>query len=143
MKSKETIKETLEKWGFPVLQETDNSLIYRFQMNFIQTNITEGEDGAGVAVTLSGIFKAEDEKEMDIALRACNFLNCNLMQVKLYIDADSDLIIAAEFFHEDGEDIGYQLTMALKTTVSAKKKFLQKYREIADEVNLMSELEKE
>lgn len=143
MKTKETIKQILEKWGFPVLQETDNSLVYRYQMNFIQTNITQGEEGAGVAVTLSGIFKANDEKEMNIALRTCNFLNCNLMQVKLYIDADSDLIIAAEFFHDEDEDMEYQLTMALKTTVSAKKKFLQKYREIADEVNLMSELEME
>ena len=95
MKTKEEIKEILEKWGFPLLQETENSVLFRFQMNYIQTNITGDDDNAGIAVTLAGIFSAENEKDMNVGLRTCNDLNHNLMQVKLYIDGDSDLIIAS------------------------------------------------
>ena len=143
MKTKEAIKEILEKWGFPILQETENSMLFRFQMNYIQTNITGDDDNAGIAVTLSGIFSAENEKDMNVGLRACNDLNHNLMQVKLYIDTDSDLIIASEYFHQPGGDMELQLTMALNMVVAAKKKFLQRYRQIEEEMDLISELEKE
>lgn len=143
MKTKEEIKEILEKWGFPLLQETENSVLFRFQMNYIQTNITGDDDNAGIAVTLAGIFSAENEKDMNVGLRTCNDLNHNLMQVKLYIDGDSDLIIASEYFHQPGADMELQLTMALNMVVSAKKKFLQRYKQIEEEMNLISELESE
>lgn len=143
MKTKEAIKEILEKWGFPLLQETENSIIFRYQMNYIQTNITGNDENAGIAVTLAGIFSAENEKETVTGLRTCNDLNYNLMQVKLYIDSDSDLIIASEYYPQPGVDMELQLTMALNMVVSAKKKFLQRYRQIEEEMNLISELENE
>lgn len=143
MTTKEQIKQVLEKWGFPVLQENDNSLVFRYQMSYIQANITGGEDSDAIALTLSGIFSADNEKEMFLGLRTCNDLNCNLLQVKLYIDSDSDLIIAAEFFHKTPEDMEYLLTMALQSVIIAKKRFLQRYREIEEEAKLISELEQE
>lgn len=143
MTTKEQIKQVLEKWGFPVLQENDNSLVFRYQMSYIQANITGGEDSDAIALTLSGIFSAANEKEMFLGLRTCNDLNCNLLQVKLYIDSDSDLIIAAEFFHKTPEDMEYLLTMALQSVIIAKKCFLQRYREIEEEAKLISELEQE
>lgn len=143
MTTKEQIKQVLEKWGFPVLQENDNSLVFRYQMSYIQANITGGEDSNAIALTLSGIFSADDEREMLLGLRTCNDLNCNLLQVKLYIDSDSDLIIAAEFFHKTPEDLEYLLTMALQSVIVAKKRFLQKYRELEEEAKLISELEQE
>ena len=143
MTTKEQIKKALEKWGFPVLQENDNSLVFRYQMSYLQANITGGEDSNAIALTLSGIFSADDEREMLLGLRTCNDLNCNLLQVKLYIDSDSDLIIAAEFFHKTPEDLEYLLTMALQSVIVAKKRFLQKYRELEEEAKLISELEQE
>lgn len=143
MTTKEQIKKVLEKWGFPVLQENDNSLVFRYQMSYIQANITGGEDSNAIALTLSGIFSADDEREMLLGLHTCNDLNCNLLQVKLYIDSDSDLIIAAEFFHKTPEDLEYLLTMALQSVIVAKKRFLQKYRELEQEAKLISELEQE
>lgn len=80
---------------------------------------------------------------MMLGLRTCNDLNCNLLQVKLYIDSDSDLIIAAEFFIKTPEDVEYLLTVALQSVIVAKKRFLQRYREIEDEAKLISELEQE
>lgn len=143
MTTKEQIKQVLEKWGFPVLQENDNSLVFRYQMSYVQANITGGDDANAIALTLSGIFSADNEEEMMLGLRTCNDLNCNLIQVKLYIDSDSDLIIAAEFFHKTPEDMEYLLTMALQSVIVAKKRFLQRYREIEEEAKLISELEQE
>lgn len=143
MTTKEQIKQVLEKWGFPVLQENDNSLVFRYQMSYVQANITGGDDANAIALTLSGIFSADNEEEMMLGLRTCNELNCNLIQVKLYIDSDSDLIIAAEFFHKTPEDMEYLLTMALQSVIVAKKRFLQRYREIEEEAKLISELEQE
>lgn len=143
MTTKEQIKQVLEKWGFPILQENDNSLVFRYQMSYVQANITGGDDTNAIALTLSGIFSADNEEEMMLGLRTCNDLNCNLLQVKLYIDSDSDLIIAAEFFLKTPEDVEYLLTVALQSVIVAKKRFLQRYREIEDEAKLISELEQE
>lgn len=143
MTTKEQIKQVLEKWGFPILQENDNSLVFRYQMSYVQANITGGDDTNAIALTLSGIFSADNEEEMKLGLRTCNDLNCNLLQVKLYIDSDSDLIIAAEFFLKTPEDVEYLLTMALQSVIVAKKRFLQRYREIEEEAKLISELEQE
>lgn len=143
MTTKEQIKQVLEKWGFPILQENDNSLVFRYQMSYVQANITGGDDTNAIALTLSGIFSADNEEEMMLGLRTCNDLNCNLLQVKLYIDSDSDLIIAAEFFLKTPEDVEYLLTVALQSVIVAKKRFLQRYREIEEEAKLISELEQE
>lgn len=143
MTTKEQIKQVMEKWGFPILQENDNSLVFSYQMSYVQANITGGEDTNAIALTLSGIFSADNEEEMLLGLRTCNDLNYNLLQVKLYIDSDSDLIIAAEFFLKTPEDMEYLLTVALQSVIVAKKRFLQRYREIEEEAKLISELEQE
>ena len=143
MTTKEQIKQVLDKWGFPILQENDNSLVFRYQMSYVQANITGGDDTNAIALTLSGIFSADNDEEMMLGLRTCNDLNCNLLQVKLYIDSDSDLIIAAEFFLKTAEDVEYLLTVALQSVIVAKKRFLQRYREIEEEAKLISELEQE
>lgn len=143
MTTKEQLKQVLEKWGVPILQENDNSLVFRYQMSYVQANITGGDDTNAIALTLSGIFSADNEQEMMLGLRTCNDLNYNLLQVKLYIDSDSDLIIAAEFFLKTPEDMEYLLTVALQSVIVAKKRFLQRYREIEEEAKLISELEQE
>lgn len=143
MTTKELIKQVLEKWKFPVLQENDNSLVFRYQMSYIQANITSSEDSNSVALTLTGIFSADDEREMFLGLRTCNDLNYNLLQVKLYIDSDADLIIASEFFYKTEDDMEYLLTMALQSVIVAKRRFAQKYSELEEEAKLISELEQE
>lgn len=143
MTTKELIKQVLEKWKFPVLQENDNSLVFRYQMSYIQANITCSEDSNYVALTLTGIFSADDEREMFLGLRTCNDLNYNLLQVKLYIDSDADLIIASEFFYKTEDDMEYLLTMALQSVIVAKRRFAQKYSELEEEAKLISELEQE
>lgn len=140
MTNKDQIKQVLETWGFPILKETDNSLVFRYQMNYVQISITEGDDSAGVAISLSGLFTADDEKEMFLALRACNELNYQLLHTKLYIDSDADLIIAAEYFTKTNVEKEFHLDYALQSIITAKKKFLQKYKELEEDAELASEL---
>lgn len=143
MTTKERIKQTMESWKFPVLQETDNSIVFRYQMNYIQANVTGCEESSAIVLTLSGIFKADDDKEMFMAIRTCNELNCQLLQVKLYIDSDADLIIASEFFYDEQGEFERVLNLSLQGLVVSKKRFIQKYKELEDEAKLISELEQE
>ena len=139
MKTKDIIKSILEKWKFPILQEDERSVVFRYQMSYVQANFMA--DDKAMAFTLTGMFTADDEQKMSLALRACNDLNCNLLQVKLYIDDDSDLVIASEFFYKTEEDMEYLMTMALQAVAVAKKRFLQKYKEFEEEDKLLSELD--
>lgn len=141
MTTKDRLKQILAGWKFPVRTETETSLVFRYQMNYVQANITDGDDVNAIAITLSGIFSADDERVMRLALRTCNDLNYHLLQAKFYIDSDCDLMIAAEFFHRSPEDLEYLALMALQTLVAAKKRFLQKYSELDDEGKLASQLD--
>lgn len=143
MTTKEKIKQVLEKWKFPVLQETDNTLVFRYQMSYIQITISGDEDTSALSLTLTGIFTADNDQEMTLGIRTCNELNCNLFHVKFYIDSDADLVIASEFFHGDPDDMEDLLSASLRLLIIAKKRFLQKYGEMEEEAKLMSELEQE
>ena len=143
MTTKELIRQVLEKWRFPILQEAENSIVFRYQLNYIQANVMGGEDSNGVALTLAGIFSADDERETMLCLRTCNDLNWNLLQVKLYLDSDSDLIIASEFFYDNEDAMEYLMKISLKTLIVGKRRFNQRYKEFEDEEKLFSELEQE
>ena len=143
MKTKNLLKDILGKWNFPVLKETDTSLVFRYQMNFIQANLNNDDDMDTVSLTLAGVFTAENDEEMFLCLRACNELNFSIFHVKLYIDADADLVIASEFFYNDEKNLENLFKSGLDVMLVSKKKFLEKYRELEDEAKLISELEKE
>lgn len=142
MTSKELVKQTLEKWKFPVLQEGENAIVIRYQMSYVQIGSLQ-DDSHAIAVTLTGIFKADDEREARLALKAGNEINFRMMQVKIYLDDDNDLVIASEFFYRDDEDVEYLLNYALQAVVAAKKKFIQQYEIVVDEDKLIQELNDE
>lgn len=142
MTSKETVKHTLGKWKFPIVQETENAIVIRYQLNYVQIGSLQ-EDTHAIAVTLTGVFTADDEREISLALKACNELNYRMMQVKLYLDEDNDLVIASEFFYKNDEDVEFLLNYALQTVVTAKKRFIQQYEAVVDEDKLIQELKNE
>lgn len=138
MTTKEIIKGVLEDWGFPVLREGDNMLVFRYQMRYIQVNITESDEIDAVVLLLIGTFKAENEREMNTALCVCNDLNYHMLQVKSYIDSDLDLVIASEFFYDPTNDIEALLELGLQGLVKARKNFLKKYDELKDKFESVS-----
>jgi len=142
MTSKEIVKQILANWRFPVLQEGENSMVIRYQMNYVQIGSLQ-EDSHAIAVTLNGIFTADDEREERLALKAANEINHRLMQVKIYLDDDNDLAIASEFFYKDDDDVEFLLNYALQAVVTAKKKFIQQYEAVVDEDKLIQELNNE
>lgn len=139
MTSKELVKQALEKWKFPVFDESENTIVIRYQMNYVHI-ASLNEESNSIAVLLTNIFSAENEREERLGLKTCNELNCRMMQVKFYIDSDNDLIISSEFFYNTEEDIEAQLSMALHAVVSGKKHFVSQYKETEAEDKLLQEL---
>ena len=138
---KELIKQVLDKWNFPVLAENETGLVFRYQMSYIQGNAYGNDDSDAIALNLEGVFSADNEEEMAAGIKTCNELTGDLLHVKLYINKENKLTISSEFFYKEEEDIEYLLEMGLKSIVTAKRRFLNRYPEIAEEIRLMSELE--
>lgn len=140
MTTKEKLKEIVTgTWGFPLIEETERSLVFKFQMNIVQVS-GQDNDIPSVTATLSGIFSADNDREMEMGLKACNHVNYNLLQVKAYIDSDNDLILSAEYFCKTDSDLEDLLHLALRSIVTGKRRFIDKYKEIEAEYELMSEL---
>lgn len=139
MTSKELVKQALEKWRFPVLDEGENTIVIRYQMNYVHI-ASLNEESNSIAVLLTNIFSVENEREERLGLKTCNELNFRMMQVKFYIDCDNDLIISSEFFYNTEQDVEAQLRMALHAVVSGKKRFVAQYKETEAEDRLLQEL---
>lgn len=142
-KTKEAIKFTLQEWGIPILKESDQSVLFRYQMSYVQANITSGDETSAVALALCGAYSASDEKDLTLALRACNHCNHHILHVKLYMDEDNDLVIASEFFYKETEDMEFLMQMGARSLISGKRRFLEKYHELQEEAALLSELEED
>lgn len=142
MMNKEYLLRTLRKWKFPVLAEEDNWIAFRYQMNLIRVWIQEGENG-GVAVSLGGLFTADNDTELALAYKVCNDLTGKLMQAKLYLDDDNELVIASEFFFRTCEELEYCLEISCRTVINAKKHFRIRYQEAEENQKLLDELNKE
>lgn len=139
MTSKELVKQALEGWKFPVLEENENTIVIRYQMNYV--HITSlNEETHSIAVLLTNIFSAENQREELLGLKTCNELNYRLMQIKFYIDDDNDLIISSEFFYINQDDVESLLNNALNAVITGKKRFASLYKEIEAEDRLMQEL---
>lgn len=139
MTSKELVKQALEKWRFPVLDEGENTIVIRYQMNYVHI-ASLNEESNSIAVLLTNIFSVENEREERLGLKTCNELNFRMMQVKFYIDSDNDLIISSEFFYNTEQDVEAQLSMALHAVVSGKNCFVAQYKETEAEDRLLQEL---
>lgn len=139
MTSKELVKNALENWRFPVLSEAENTIVIRYQMNYIHISSLTDESKS-IAVLLTGIFTADDEQEERLGLKTCNELNMQMMQTKFYIDNDKDLVISSEFFYSSEEEVGALLRIAMNSVVTGKVRFGAKYKEALAEDRLIQEL---
>lgn len=142
MSNIETAKRILAKRKFPVVQETEKCLVFRYQMNYVQISALKDDD-PGFSVTLAGVFTADNENEMRLGLKTCNELNYRMMLAKFYIDEDNDLIIASEFFYVNEDDAEQLLFIALNAVISGKKRFMNQYESIAEDDKLLREMASE
>lgn len=128
----ERIKTILTDWGFPLRNETDTSVVFRFEGYYYKANSMDTDDRPGVAITLCGVFHAESEKEKEIALRAANDVNCEMMQIKAYIDDEDDLLVVSEFFYTEGTDVETLMRHACFGISVGKRRFRERYRSLTD-----------
>lgn len=138
--TKELIMEVLAGWGFPLLREEERHVSFRYQLLVVSGSEAGTEDRPAVGLTLVGLFKVDNEKEMEMGLRACNDVNEGLLHVKAYIDKDGDLILASEYFYKSEEDMEYLMKEGLDSLVAARKRFIAKYQELEEEARLLAEL---
>lgn len=139
MTSKELVKKALENWRFPVLSEAENTIVIRYQMNYIHISSLTDESKS-IAVLLTGIFTADDEHEERLGLKTCNELNMQMMQTKFYLDNDNDLVVSSEFFYSSEEEVEALLRIAMNSVVTGKVRFGKKYKEALAEDRLIQEL---
>lgn len=141
MKTKELVKQVLEKWGFAIVKETDTKLVFHYQMNAITMSVINFGENDAVALSLAEIFSADDYDEYCRAIRVCNDLNTHMILAKLFVDPESDLIVTSEFFYKTEDDMEYLLTKGLQAVIAGKIHFIKKYEELEDEDKLISETE--
>lgn len=139
MTSKELVKRVINGWGFPIIEETDHVIVTRYQMNYVQIGSLQ-EDTNGIAVMLCSVFKADNEREMILALKTCNELNFRMMQVKFYIDHDNDLVISSEFFYNNEDEVEDQLNTAMNAVISGKKRYISQYKDTEADDKILREL---
>lgn len=139
MKTKEAIRQVIEGWGFPILDEGERNFMFRYQMYYVNVVVVNDDDGA-IAATLTGFYTADDDNKAALALKACNSLNDRLMVTKLVLDSDNDVAISWEFFCPSEEQIETLLRKALGSIVEARSIFIRKYNELESEASLLDEL---
>lgn len=140
MTSKEIMKQVLEKWQFPILEETETAILFRYKLHYVQVGSLD-EEVHSVAVTLSRFFHADDEREERIALSVCNDLNYRMMAIKMYVTESKDLVVSSEFYYKDEYDAEYLLDMSLQSVMYGKKTFIKHYLAAEEEEKLFEELD--
>ncbi|MGN0237994.1 MAG: YbjN domain-containing protein [Lepagella sp.] len=141
--NKDLFKHVLEKWEFPIIDESEGRMMFRYQMSYVVINVNEGGVNNAVSVRLPNFLTADDDKEMSLALRTCNDLNYNLYQVKCYVEPSANITLSTEFFCSDDENLEEVLTMILQNIILAKKFFIRRYHELEEEAQLLSEIEQD
>lgn len=138
MNTKLMVIDILDKWKFPVITESEYSIVFRYQLQYIQTTVYL-EDGIHTLIfSMSGIFSVCNEKEMKAALKTCSDLNGKMPLVKLYIDDEGDLIIRSEVLFSEG-NIELLMKFGLEALMMAKHLYTKRYDEIYKEETLLME----
>ena len=117
MKSIEFAKEYVSKQGFKLLDDSDEHIAFRYQMNVIHLWGNEEEENF-FFMTLPNFTDVTPEN-MSHVKELCHKINMQMKQVKLYILNDV-ILAAAELYFMEQEDFYFQMKIALQHLVSAK-----------------------
>lgn len=117
MESKQLIKQILEKWKFPILEEKDNVILFRYQMDYIVLAIYDIEDSKVISVsTVVDSFDEHEERTLS-CLKICNKLNGELLLAKLQIEDDVSII--SDFCYKTENDVEFLLKKSLDSLIDA------------------------
>lgn len=116
-KKLELIKKVLEDGNYKVVEENEEQITIRYQMNQLHI-FPSSEDDQFVTVLLPNFAEVTEENFAEVVMR-CHKINEQMKQVKLYT-LNEIIIAAAEFYYMEEADLAYQLRIALNGVVAAK-----------------------
>lgn len=120
----QAVADVVESWGFPVLERDERSVLFRYQLNYIEVVASQGDDNF-LSVNLNNFYEIETDKEKSLLDRVCNDLNYKLMQVKAYHNDKFETTLSFEFFFESPTCIDFMLRKGLEGVVQAKRDFFR------------------
>ena len=121
MDTLELIEDTVLGFGFSIIEEDDEHVEFRFQLNKIYAWKDAGDEHF-VSFVLLNFADVSEDNYLEV-LQRCDQLNREMKQVKLYVMDKSNLMASSEFYYRSEEDFAYFAKMALDGLVSAKKRY--------------------
>lgn len=112
----ELIKKIINEHKYKIVEEDEDFIIIRYQMNTI--HITSSEDDNFVTILLPRFTDVTEDNYVDVLMR-CNKLNENMKQAKVYI-MDDIIIATAEFYYMNESDLSFQISTGLNSVIAAK-----------------------
>ena len=134
------LKEILADWGFPVLEENGNSVVFRYQLSHVQATLNVREDVWTAYVLSLTTHHADNAYERELALKTCNAVTSSMLVGKAVIDDEDDVIITTEFYFE-GDDFETILERNLETLVMTKSRFHNMLKENREVDDILSQLQ--
>lgn len=117
MNTLELAKEFISDRGFRLLDESDDHVSFKYQMQTFYLWSDETEKNFFI-VTLPNFADVTDNNIAHVK-ELCDNINTNMRQVKLYIN--NNMILAnAELYYLAQEDFNLQMQTALRNLITAK-----------------------
>ena len=118
----QAVADVVESWGFPVLERDERSVLFRYQLNYVEVVASQGDDNF-LSVNLNNFYEIESPAEKAVVDTVCNDLNYKLMQIKAYRNDKYEPTLSFEFFFDSPASIDYLLRKGLEGVVQAKRDF--------------------
>lgn len=116
-KKYEQVRKAVEDGKYKILDDDDERITIRYQMNTIYICPSKEDDGF-VAVLLTDFADVTDDNLSEVMMK-CHRLNREMKFAKLYIAKDV-IVASAEFYYIGRRDLAHQIKMALNCLVAAK-----------------------
>lgn len=116
-KKYEQVRKAVEDGKYKILDDDDERITIRYQMNSIYICPSKEDDGF-VAVLLTDFADVTADNLSEVMMK-CHRLNREMKLAKLYIAKDV-IVASAEFYYIGRRDLAHQIKMALNCLVAAK-----------------------
>lgn len=120
MNTFQLIKEYVERHGFYVYEEDEGHIVFRYQLNPIQVSVPD--DGTHFISLMMALAVELADEDMNEAMYLCHELNKVMRQTKYYVNGNT-LLVTAEIYHHDANDIDYQMDVALESIIDGKVQY--------------------
>ena len=122
-------KRYAKEFGFKILTEEANYIVFKYQMNSIHV-WSKDDDEHFIMITLPNFDEVTEGRINEIKNR-CYIINKEMKQIKLYV-MDGIILAAAEIYFMDERDFTFQMERALNNLITAKFMYNNKTEFLGD-----------